>query len=287
MDAFCQYRRNQLCNTGWSGSWLPLNDLRSKLRPVFAYNQRQVALMESLLPARLLPEDMLKAPVFRKVPYRCRNRFIDNAIHKTRRTISVLRIISKHSNGSIKTGSSADTDSFAPVSGRWCCGTLTAGFCTTGLPVCVVITVVMNIYRPTHAKGVIFVHPAIRSVRWSSVSSFVRRWWRPYRIGMWCWAYRKFCSGIFFTTASRFRISVVVDGRRWKLFYTTGVRDPKAVPSAVVAIQIFGDFLGFHPHLHILVSDGCFQKNGMFSVSPAVDTEALEQIFRSKVPSWQ
>ena len=74
--------------------------------------------MESLLPARLLPEDMLKAPVFRKVPYRCRNRFIDNAIHKTRRTISVLRIISKHSNGSIKTGSSADTDSFAPVSGR-------------------------------------------------------------------------------------------------------------------------------------------------------------------------
>jgi len=43
--------------------------------------------------------------------------------------------------------------------------------------------------------------------------------------------------------------------------------------------------LGFHPHLHILVSDGCFQKNGMFSVSPAVDTEALEQIFRSKVPS--
>ena len=168
MDAFCQYRRNQLCNTGWSGSWLPLNDLRSKLWPAFAYNQRQVALMESLL----------------KVPYRCRNRFIDNAIHKPRRTISVLRIILKHSSRSAKTGSSADTDSFAPVSGRWCCGTLTAGLCTTGLPVCVVITVVMNIYWPTHAKGVIFVHPAIRSVRWSSVSGFARRWWRPYRIGM-------------------------------------------------------------------------------------------------------
>jgi hypothetical protein len=41
--------------------------------------------------------------------------------------------------------------------------------------------------------------------------------------------------------------------------------------------------LGFHPHLHILVSDGCFHKNGMFAVSPAIDAKALEQIFRHKV----
>ena len=68
-----------------------------------------------------------------------------------------------------------------------------------------------------------------------------------------------------------------------KAFYTTGVWDSKAVPGAVVAIQTFGDFLGFHPHLHILVSDGYFHANGMFSVSPAVDTKALEQIFRHKV----
>ncbi|MDP6681462.1 MAG: hypothetical protein QF876_00465 [Desulfobacterales bacterium] len=43
-------------------------------------------------------------------------------------------------------------------------------------------------------------------------------------------------------------------------------------PGAVIAIQICGDFLGFHPHLHIRVSDGCFYKNGMFSVAPAADT---------------
>ena len=49
------------------------------------------------------------------------------------------------------------------------------------------------------------------------------------------------------------------------------------------AIQTFGDFLGFHPHLHILVSDGCFHANGMFYVSPAIDTKTLEQIFRYKV----
>jgi len=62
------------------------------------------------------------------------------------------------------------------------------------------------------------------------------------------------------------------------------VRGQKAVPGAVVAIQTFGNFTqGFHPHLHILVSDGCFHENGMFSVSPSVDTKTLEQIFRYKV----
>jgi hypothetical protein len=35
--------------------------------------------------------------------------------------------------------------------------------------------------------------------------------------------------------------------------------------------------------LHFLVSDGCFHKNGIFSVSPAIDANALEQIFRHKV----
>ena len=35
-----------------------------------------------------------------------------------------------------------------------------------------------------------------------------------------------------------------------------------------------------HLHLHILVSDGCFYANGMFSVAPSIDTKALEQLFR-------
>jgi ribosomal protein S27E len=68
-----------------------------------------------------------------------------------------------------------------------------------------------------------------------------------------------------------------------KAFYISQTKDQKAVPGAVVAIQTFGDFLGFHPHLHILVSDGCFHANGMFSVSLSVDTKALERIFRHKV----
>jgi hypothetical protein len=46
-----------------------------------------------------------------------------------------------------------------------------------------------------------------------------------------------------------------------KAFYTTGVRDSKAVPGAVVAIQTFGDFpLGFHPHRISLFPTVAFTK---------------------------
>ena len=68
-----------------------------------------------------------------------------------------------------------------------------------------------------------------------------------------------------------------------KTLFTTGSRNKKAVPGAVFAIQTFGDFLGFHPHLHILVSDGCFHENGMFTVLPDIDTKALERIFRHRI----
>ena len=39
----------------------------------------------------------------------------------------------------------------------------------------------------------------------------------------------------------------------------------------------------YHPHLHILVSDGCFHSSGMFSVSPSLDTKSLEMMFRHNV----
>ena len=42
-----------------------------------------------------------------------------------------------------------------------------------------------------------------------------------------------------------------------KLFFQDAFTEDGAVPGAVVAIQSFGDFLGFNPHLHILCSAGC------------------------------
>jgi hypothetical protein len=35
-----------------------------------------------------------------------------------------------------------------------------------------------------------------------------------------------------------------------KVFFHEAVPEEDAVPGAVVAIHNFGDFLGFHPHLH-------------------------------------
>ncbi|MBW1995959.1 MAG: transposase [Deltaproteobacteria bacterium] len=56
-----------------------------------------------------------------------------------------------------------------------------------------------------------------------------------------------------------------------------------AKPGAVVAIQSFGDFQNFHPHLHVLSTDGCFYSDGAFMVCPAPKTADLEELFRYEV----
>jgi len=68
-----------------------------------------------------------------------------------------------------------------------------------------------------------------------------------------------------------------------KVFFQETVHEEDAVPGAVIAIQSFGDFLGFNPHLHILCSDGCFYGEGMFRVAPRFETKQLEGIFRHNV----
>jgi len=102
-----------------------------------------------------------------------------------------------------------------------------------------------------------------------------------------------------------------------KAFFQEAVPEEDAVPGAVIAIQSFGDFLVFNPHLHVLISDGCFYGNGMFrpalarligfktgnaifgslndpllmsritrsgpGVAPRFHTKPLEEIFRHKV----
>jgi hypothetical protein len=55
------------------------------------------------------------------------------------------------------------------------------------------------------------------------------------------------------------------------------------VPGGVIAIQSFGDFLGFNPHLHVLSIDGCFYEKGTFRVAPRFNPKSLKEIFRYKV----
>ena len=61
------------------------------------------------------------------------------------------------------------------------------------------------------------------------------------------------------------------------------IPEQEAVPGAVIAIQTFGDFLGYNPHLHVLCTDGCFYGDGMFRVAPCFETKPLEEIFRYKI----
>ena len=51
----------------------------------------------------------------------------------------------------------------------------------------------------------------------------------------------------------------------------------------VMAIQTYGEYLNFHPHIHAVVADGLFTRQGMFYVMPRLNTKALEEMFRVKV----
>ena len=67
------------------------------------------------------------------------------------------------------------------------------------------------------------------------------------------------------------------------------------VPAIVMAIHTFGEYLDFHPHLHALVVDGLFDREGKFHVIRAgaqgdktdahlaSNHAALEQLFRARV----
>jgi len=58
--------------------------------------------------------------------------------------------------------------------------------------------------------------------------------------------------------------------------------DPQ--PGAIVATQSFGEFPErFHPHLHILATDGAFYGKSLFRVAARFPLKALERLFRHRV----
>jgi hypothetical protein len=50
-----------------------------------------------------------------------------------------------------------------------------------------------------------------------------------------------------------------------------------------MAIQTFGEYLNYHPHLHIIAADGLFAPSGLFYVLPRCDVKHLEELFRHKI----
>lgn len=58
----------------------------------------------------------------------------------------------------------------------------------------------------------------------------------------------------------------------------------EGVPGAVPAIHSFGgDPAKWHPHLHVLSTDGLFKDSGTFYVMKNVDLKPLEEIFRAEL----
>ena len=67
------------------------------------------------------------------------------------------------------------------------------------------------------------------------------------------------------------------------MYLKQGTACDSAAPGAVVAVQTFGDFLNFNPHLHIVATDGCFDSDGNFISGPEPEPKELEDAFRWEV----
>ena len=58
---------------------------------------------------------------------------------------------------------------------------------------------------------------------------------------------------------------------------------PAAVPGLIVCVQTFGTVAHWHPHLHVLMSDGAFRRDGSFVPLPEPDATVLEELWRRSV----
>jgi hypothetical protein len=97
-----------------------------------------------------------------------------------------------------------------------------------------------------------------------------------------------------FSIPKRLRINFLFDRKlltklsrcAWKvlnryLSQTVPYEDVK--PGAAIAVQSFGDFQNFNPHLHVLATDGCFYNDAAFMVCSPPEISALEKLFRYEV----
>jgi len=66
-------------------------------------------------------------------------------------------------------------------------------------------------------------------------------------------------------------------------FFRISLGKKFGTPGIVVAIQTFGDYVRWHPHLHALVADGLFLESGYFFVMVKADLRPLRELFRARV----
>ena len=72
----------------------------------------------------------------------------------------------------------------------------------------------------------------------------------------------------------------------WKVASTwlkSAVLPDGAVPGASLTIHTRGDFLNFNPHVHAIITDGCFLPDNSFVGVPGLYAEDLEETFQYEV----
>jgi len=76
---------------------------------------------------------------------------------------------------------------------------------------------------------------------------------------------------------------IIIAGLKMNAYLRSVASDFDAVPGSSIAVQTYGDFLNFNPHLHAITTDGCFLNDGSFKAAPGFILEDLEEIFQYEV----
>ena len=65
-------------------------------------------------------------------------------------------------------------------------------------------------------------------------------------------------------------------------WFRTRLNLPDGQLAAIAGVQTFGDYLGFHPHLHVIAPAGLIDKDGNFHEMPIESVKPLEEVFRHR-----
>ena len=99
---------------------------------------------------------------------------------------------------------------------------------------------------------------------------------------------------VVFTVPKRLRIFFRFDrkllgelpGCAWRalrLYFAVWFEGARVEPGAVGFVQTAGELLGWHPHLHVLLTDGGWLPDGTFRHLLAFDSVQVEKLFRAEV----
>jgi len=74
-----------------------------------------------------------------------------------------------------------------------------------------------------------------------------------------------------------------VAARTLRAYVQAALGERDAVPGVIACVQTFGSVAHVHPHLHVLMTDGGFRRDGTFVPLPTPDAAVLEEAWRRAV----